>query len=67
MRWQNIDDPKKIITPRRYARKSDEEKKEWKPFDENKVLHGDILNTIGGGLLEDSDDEDDVELIIPLN
>lgn len=63
MRWQNIEEPKKIITPRRYNRKSDEEKKEWKEFDENKVLHGDILNTIGGGLLgEDSENDDDIPL-----
>ena len=48
MRWQNIENSKEIITPRRYNRKTDEEKKKWHKIDENKVLHGDILDTILG-------------------
>jgi hypothetical protein len=60
MRWKNIDNPKKIINNRRYNRLSDEDKKNWEQFDENKVLHGDPLNVIGAGLIgEDSENDDD--------
>jgi hypothetical protein len=59
MRWKNID-TKKIINNRRYNRLTDEEKKKWKAFDENKVEHGDPLQVIGGSLLgEDSEKDDD--------
>lgn len=58
MRWRNKDNPRIIITPRRYDRKSDEEKKNWVKFDENKVNHGDILNTILGVDPKNKDDDD---------
>ena len=48
MRWQNKENPKEIITPRRYNRKTVEEKKKYVEIDENKVLHGDLLNTVLG-------------------
>jgi len=57
MRYQNIDNPKKIINPRRYNRLSPEEKKKWKEYDERKVDHADLLNVLGGGLLGEDDDD----------
>jgi len=59
MRYENKDTGK-VINHRRYNRLSDEEQKNWKEFDENKVDHADLLNVIGGGLLgEDSENKDD--------
>jgi len=54
MRYENKDTGK-VINHRRYNRLSDEEQKNWKEFDENKVDHADLLNVIGGGLLGEDD------------
>jgi hypothetical protein len=59
MKWKNKD-TNEVINIRKYNKLSATEQKNWTEFDENKVEHGDIGNTLGGGLIgEDSERDDD--------
>jgi hypothetical protein len=58
MAWKNIDTGLEISN-HHYKQLSPEEKTNWREFDDNKVEHGDLLNTVGGGLIGDFENDDD--------
>jgi hypothetical protein len=61
MAWKNTETGL-IISNHHYKHLSPEEKANWLKLtakEEEKVDHGDILNTIAGGLLGDNENQDD--------